>query len=178
MAQSDDEERREIARAAANYAEANTYLLDNPYLDRDEKLEVEMWYQLPGGVMIHTFYIACILSILYGLAWTYVIGIPVGVNAGIAIINWFFYKKRLVYALYVSVLHSWVLYLAGFATAAFLLLKGSYLLAAIALLAPLGIFAFAEPHLYLYSLLSVKYRMNAKYAFFKREYGHVFPFEQ
>jgi len=170
--------RREIARKTANYAEANVYALDNPYLNKDEKLEVEMWYQLPGDVMIHTFFVIAILSVFYGFSWKYIIGIPIVVNIVVGIINLFFYNKRVVYSLYLTVLHSWVLYLAGFGTAAFLFFKGSYILAIIALLAPFGIFAFAEPHLFFYSILARKYQMHPKYAFFKREYNYTFPFEE
>lgn len=176
--QQQDIVRQEIAKKAADYAEANVYALDNPYLNKDEKLEVEMWYQLPGNVMILTFFITAILSVFYSFSWKFVIGIPIGINILIGIINWFLYNKRLVYSLYLTVFHSWVLYLAGFSIAAFLFFKGSYIFAIIALLAPFGIFAFAEPHLFFYSLLARKYRMHPKYVFFKREYNYTFPFEE
>jgi len=178
LAENQNKTRQEIARKAANYAEANVYALDNPYLNREEKQEVEMWYQLPGNVMILTFFIVAILSVFYHFSWKLVIGIPIGINILIGIINWFFYKKRLVYSLYLTVLHSWILYLAGFSTAVFLFFKGSYIFAIIVLLAPFGIFAFAEPHLFFYSILARKYRIHPKYAFFKKEYNYTFPFEE
>lgn len=176
--QTTEEIRDEITRKAAAYAEANVYSLNNPYLTPDEKQEVEMWYQLPGNVMALTFFITAILSVFYSFSWKFVIGIPISINVLIGIINWFFYKKQLVYSLYLTVLHSWILYLAGFGTSAFLFFKGSYIFAIIALLAPFGIFAFAELHLFFYSVFARKYRMHPKYVFFKREYNYTFPFEE
>jgi len=178
LAQNQNKTRQEITPEAANYAEANVYALGNTYLDKNEKLEVEMWYQFPGNVMIYTFFVIAILSVFYQLSWGYIIGIPIAVNLAVGIINWFFYNKRIIYSLYLTLLHSWVLYLAGFGTAAFLFFKSSYILAIIALLAPFGIFAFTEPHLLFYSILARKYRMHPKYAFFKRKYNHTFPFEE
>ncbi|MDP2990818.1 MAG: hypothetical protein Q8O57_09680 [Kiritimatiellota bacterium] len=35
-----------------------------------------------------------------------------------------------------------------------------------------------EPHMLIYSILSHKYGMHPKYAFFKRIYGYEFPFEE
>lgn len=176
--QSQDEIRQDITQRAAGYAEANVYALDNPYLNKEEKLEVEMWYQLPGNIMIYTFFLVAISSVFSPLSWEYIIGIPIGANVIIGVMNWFFYNKRIIYALYLTVLHSWISYLAGFGTAAFLFLNGSYILAIISLLAPFGIFAFAEPHLLFYGMFARKYKMHPKYAFFKKIYNHTFPFEQ
>lgn len=176
--QSQDKIIQDITKSAVNNTEANVYSLDNPYLNKEEKLEVEMWYQLPGNIMIYTFFLVAISSVFSPLSWEYIIGIPIGANVIIGVMNWFFYNERIIYTLYLTVLHSWISYLAGFGTAAFLFLNGSYILAIISLLAPFGIFAFAEPHLLFYGILARKYRMHPKYVFFKKKYNYTFPFEQ
>lgn len=176
--QSQNENRQEIVQKAANYAEANVYSLNNPYLNEGEKQEVEMWFQLPGNFMICAFFISAIWSVFKPLSWSYIIGIPIAINIIVGLFNWYFYSKQLIYALYSTILHSWILYLAGFSTAAFLFFKGFYILAIVAFLAPFGLFAFAELHLFFYSILARKYQMHPKYAFFKKEYDYTFPFEK
>jgi len=173
--------RENIHQKAAAYAEATVYTLGNTYLSQEKKTEVELWFQLPGNVMRYSFVIVAIWSVVVGpLPWSKIIGIPLAVNVIVGLLNWHFYNKNFVYKLYLTFLHSWILYLVGFGAAAFLFFKGAIALAIIslALVAPFGLLAFAEPHLFFYSILAKKYRMHPKYAFFKRFYGYEFPFEE
>ena len=170
--------KQDIGRIAQNRAEAMVYSLNNSYLNSAEKQEVELWYQLPGNVMLWAFVITAIYSVYNRLPWSEIIGIPLLANVVVGVWNWYFYKKNFVYKLYLAVLHSWVLYLIGFDAAVFLFLKGSVALAIISVIAPFGLLAIVEPSIYLYFILAQKYRMHPKFAFFKKEYGRTFPFEQ
>ena len=177
--QSQEEIKQEIIRKSAAYAEANVYSLNNPYLTPDEKQEVELWFQLPGNVMFYVFVTTAIWSVVVEpLSWGKIIGIPLAANVVVGLLNWYFYNKKLVYNLYLTVLHSWILYLVGISVAIFLFFKGVIILAIISLVAPFVLLAFAEPHLFFYSLLAKKYKMHPKFAFFKKEYNHKFPFEE
>lgn len=170
---------QDIERKAINYANANVYSLNNTYLNPAEKQEVELWFQLPGNVMLYAFVITAIWSVVVEpLSWSKIIGIPLVINVIVGLLNWYFYKKDLVYKLYLTFLHSWVLYLVGFGAAAFLFYRGAIALAIISLVAPFGILAIVEPSIYFYSILAKKYRMHPKFAFFKKEYNHKFPFEE
>jgi hypothetical protein len=169
---------QDIERVASNRANATVYSLNNLYLNPQEKQEVELWYQLPGNVMLYAFVITAIYSVFNPLPWKEIIGIPLIVNIIVGFLNWYFYNKKFVYKLYLTVLHSWILYLVGVGAAIFLFLKGAIILAIISLIAPFGLLALIEPSLYLYSIFAQKYNMHPKFAFFKKEYGHQFPFEK
>ena len=168
----------ELKKKAHNRAEANIYSLNNYYLTSLEKQEVELWYQLPGNIMLYAFVITAVCSVYNPIPWSKIIGIPLIVSFVVGIFNWYFYNKKLVYNLYLTVLHSWVLYLVGIGAAIFLFFKGAIVLAVISLVAPFGLLAIVEPSIYFYSLLAHRYKMHPKFAFFKKEYDHVFPFEK
>lgn len=176
---SDAKLREKIYQKAAAHAEATVYTLGNTYLSKEEKTEVELWFQLPGNVMFYSFVIAAIWSVAVGpLRWSKIIGIPLAVNVIVGLLNWHFYNKNFMHKLYLTFLHSWILYLVGFGAATFLFFNGAIALAILSLVAPFGLLAFAEPHILFYSILAKKYRMHPKYAFFKRFYGYEFPFEE
>ncbi len=164
--------------AAKSVAEANVYSLNNAYLTPQEKLEVEMWFQFPGDMMQWAFVITAIYSVYSPLSWVKIIIVTLLVNVIIGIWNWYFYKKNLINKLYLTVLHSWILYLVGFSAAVFLFFKGAIVLAIISAIAPFGLFAAVEPSMFIYSILATRYHMHPKFAFFKKEYNHIFPFEQ
>ena len=176
--QSTEEIRQEIQRKAAAKAEASVYSLNNAYLTTQEKQEVELWYQFPGNVMLWAFVITAIYSVYSPLSWSKIIAVPLSANAIVGIWNWYFYKKNLIYKLYLTVFHSWILYLVGFGAAAFLFFKGAIVLAIISAIAPFGLLALVEPSIYIYSILAQKYHMHPKFAFFKKEHNHTFQFEQ
>lgn len=158
--------------------EGQIYNLNNQYLSKEEKQEVELWFQLPSEFTSISFYIMAILWVVYGFSWIYIVIIPLSFNIVIAIFNWFFYNKRLTYILYLTFLHSVVGYIFGFGTAIFLFINHSYVLMVISLLFPFGIPSLIEPSILLiYPILSRKYGVHPKYAFFKRIYGYTFPFE-
>lgn len=169
---------QDIERVASNRANATVYSLNNLYLTPQEKQEVELWYQLPGNVMLYAFVITAIYSVFNPLPWKEIIGIPLVANIIVGFLNWYFYNKKFVYKLYLTVLHSWVLYLVGVGAAILLFFKGAIILAIISLIAPFGLLALVEPSIYLYTIFAQKYHMHPKYVFFKREYGHTFPFEE
>ena len=175
---SDAELREKIRQKAAAHAEATVYTLGNTYLSKEEKTEVELWFQLPGNVMFYSFVIAAIWSVADGpLRWSKIIVIPLALNIIVGLLNWYFYNKSFVHKLYLTFCHSWILYLVGFGTAVFLFYNGAIVLGGISLVAPFGLLAFVEPHMFIYSTLANKYRMHPKYVFFKRFYGYQFPFE-
>jgi hypothetical protein len=175
---SDTKLQEKIYESAAAHANATVYAMGNTYLSQEEKTEVELWFQLPGNVMFYAYVVVAIWSVaVEPLGWSKIIGMPLAVNIIAGLLNWHFYNKNFVYKLYLTCLHSWVLYLIGFGAAGFLFFKGEIILAIISLVGPFGLLSFAELHLYFYSTLAKKYRMHPKYAFFKRFYRHQFPFE-
>jgi hypothetical protein len=171
------DERDEFRRPAQNAAEASVYSLDNPYLEQREKLEVEMWFQLPGNCLTYAFLAVAVWSIRQPMSWWSLIGIPIGVNLAAGLVNWYVYSRGPVFRLYLTVFHNWVRWLATLATAGALVYNGLYLLAALAVLGHAVLFPVIEAHMLLYAVLAKKYRMHPKYAFFKRQYGRSFPFE-
>ena len=170
------DERDETRRRAQNFAEANVYSLDNPYLNQGEKLEVEPWFQLPGNCLTYAFFAVALWSVHQPMSWWALIGIPIGVNLATGLVNWYVYSRGLVFHLYLTVFHNWVLWLATLATACALVYYRLYLLAALAVLGHAVLFPVIEVHMFLYAALANKYRMHPKYAFFKRQYERSFPF--
>lgn len=169
----------ELGKKAIKRSEAIVYSLNNLYLNSTEKREVEMWYQLPGNVLLYTLLITAVWSVVWGsFEWSRVILIPLMVNVIVGLLNWYYYNKNLVYKLYLTIFHSWVVYAVCFGVAIFFFHKGIFVLAVISLVAPFGLLSLIEPSIILYALLAQKYKMNPKYAFFKKEYGRTFPFEQ
>jgi hypothetical protein len=169
-----EEEKKHISY---NRAEALIYSLNNSYLTLSQKTEVEMWYQLPGYVMIWIFIIMAITSVYIPLTWFVIVGVSLTVNFLVGIINWYFYNKKLIFFLYLSVLHRFVIYLICFSTAGFLIYHGALVLAIVPLLAPFGLLSIVEPHIYIYSFIGQKQRLHPKYLFFKKRYGMTFSFE-
>jgi hypothetical protein len=79
--------------------------------------------------------------------------------------------------LFIRIFHSIILHAIAIATCIFLIIHGSHVFAALAIIVRFGVLSFLEPHLFFYSLLSRKYNMHPKYVFFKRYYHYEFPFE-
>lgn len=163
---------------AAKNATAQIYSLNNTYLSEEEKLEVAMWYSLPGNLLIYTFLATAIYSTIYPLNWFYLFAIPLTVNLISGLINWFFYSRALMNALYMTVLHSLIMLIFRVAGMIFLILNGSYVLGIVIFLSLFGLLTPFELHIVLYSYLSGSYNMSPQYAFFKRFYGFKFPFEE
>lgn len=175
---SDSELRERVQRQAAAHAEATVYSLSNPYLSGEQKTEVEMWFQFPGDVSFIAM-LACLVYSTYSpLSWYWIIGIPLAVNCAFGIVNWLVYDRRLLYVVYLSILHNFVLWIITLAAITVLVINGAYGKAALAFLLKLFLSVLFEPHIIIYSILSQPYGMNSKYVFFKRFYGHEFPFDR
>jgi len=155
------------------------YDLDNPYLTKSEKLEVELWSQFPGNAMEFAFLWCALWSAFRPLGWAALIGVPLVVQLLVAVVNWYLYNKQAMWIMYLALLHKWWLWALGTAAIVALILHGQYLLAGVILLVRLGASIVAEmPFMALYWILSRKTGMHPKYAFFKRFYGRTFPFEE
>jgi hypothetical protein len=90
--------REKIYQMAAAHAEATVYTLENTYLSKEEKTEVELWFQLPGNMMVYSYLIVVTWSAAYGqLNWSIIIGIPVVVNIIVGLLNWHFNNKIFVF---------------------------------------------------------------------------------
>jgi hypothetical protein len=172
MAAKDD-----IRRLAAKHAERSVYSLQNPYLDAGQKLEVELWFQFPGDCMKTTFIAFALATIFVPITWPSLVVWPLLINIGVGLANWFAYKRRFLYLVYLTVFHNLVQWIVTLSALGVLLYSQRYLLACIVLAWELGILALFEVHMVLYSLLAGKYGMHPKYAFFKKYYGYTFPFE-
>ena len=183
MTEEDDAQRMELIKAKASaQAEALAYQMNNPYLTTTQKIEVEFWFQFPGEISFLVMLGTLIYSAFAPLSWYYIIGIPLCTNAVVGVLSWLFYSKSLLHALNVTLCHNFVAWILTVITVILLCIQGAYWKAAfaVALRVPVldvGIGMLFEPHLLLYSIFSAKYNMAAKYAFFKKQYGMRFPFE-
>jgi predicted outer membrane lipoprotein len=167
-----------IHQKAGAHAEATVYSLGNTYLSQEEKIEVELWFQFPGNISLVTMLTCLVYSSYLPLSWSWIIGIPLIANCLFGIINWFAYSKKLLRGIYLSIFHSFVLWILTFVAIVLLVINGAYLKALLAFFLKLFLIVFFEPHMLIYSFLSRKYGMHPKYAFFKRFYGYEFPFEE
>ena len=155
------------------------YDLDNPYLTRSEKLEVELWSQFPGNAMQFAFLCCALWSAFRPLAWAALLGVPLLVELLAAVENYYLYNRRAIWIVYLVLLHNWWLWAVGTAAIVALILHGQYLLAGVVLAVRLGAGIVAEmPFMALYWVLFRKTGMHPKYAFFKRFYGRTFSFEE
>jgi len=127
--------------------------------------------------MTYVFYAVAIWSTYESLSWLWIIGIPIILNIIIGIFNWYFYNKKIVRILGLTLFHPYVIGFFGIIVGIFLFLKSQILLAIISAFVGVFSFFFLEVHILLYSLLAGKYHMHPKYVFFKRFYEHKFPFE-
>jgi len=161
-----------------NHVDANVYSLNNEYLTQSEKLEVEMWYQFPLHVMHYTLIVAAYLFHFNYLPLTEFIVSVLLADLLAGIFNWYFYIKKLIYLLSLTIFHTVFIYLAGIGSAVYFFLNGAIILGIVSLLPLFGFLALFAPSTFLYNFLSIKYRMHPKYAFFKKEYEYTFPFEK
>jgi len=156
--------------------ERNTYKLNNPYLNNDEKIIVESWFQLPGNVMFYTFLLLAIYHLYNSMSLIYLFGIPVFVNLLVGWINWYVYNRQLATKLALSLFHPVITGILGVVVGVFLYLRGEPLLALITAFTGIFSFLFPELHIMLYSVLAQKYGMHPKYVFAKKQFGITFPF--
>lgn len=170
--------RENIRRQAAARAEATVYTLGNTYLSQEQKMEVEHWFQFPGNIGLVTMLACLVYSVYSPLSWYWIIGIPLIANCLFGIANWLVYSRKFLKGVYLSIFHNFVLWMLTIIAIILLVINGAYIKALLAFFLKLFLIAFFEPHMLIYSFLSRKYQMHPKYAFFRRIYGHEFPFEE
>jgi hypothetical protein len=173
-----DKMRERIHKKAIACAEAQVYSIDNPYLSRADKVEVELWYQFPMHVSLITMLACLVYSSYYPLSWYWIVGIPLIANCIFGILNWANYNRKFLFGIYLSVCHHWSLWLLTLVSIVLMVVNGAYTKAVIAICLQLFLIVFVTPHILIYSILSRRYQMHPKYAFFKRVYGYEFPFEK
>lgn len=166
-----------IHEMAAKHAEATVYTLNNEYLDSFAKQEVEMWYQFPSHITTYLLLCMAILSTSYEISWVYILGIPLVINAIVGIVNWNLFNNGFRLRLYRTIFRPLIMWLIVLSAAAYLLYHSLYVYATLLVVANLGVISIIEPHMWIYSQLSLKYHMHPKYSYIKRKYGYRFPFE-
>ena len=158
--------------------ESKIYDLNNSFLSLNEKIQIESWFQLPGNVMVYAFWIISILSIFYPISLFYIFSISVIFNIVVGFINWYFYNRKLVTTLGLSIFHPYVETVIGIVVAIFLFINGALLLAVVSLFVGNFGFLLLELHIVLYSFLARKYGIHPKYVFAKKQFARKFPFEE
>lgn len=175
---SDKTDHEKIHETAHARAEASVYSLNNPYLNQSQKLEVKIWYQLPGDLSMIIFFICVIYSKFSYFSWVEIIAITAISNIIIGFLNWVNYNRKLIKGIYYLFTNTFVLWGYAIVAIAILVFNEAYWEAVLVFLFKLFLSPILEPHLIIYSFLSQKFKMHPKYAFFKRYYGTQFPFEK
>jgi hypothetical protein len=168
----------DIRSAATKEVERSVYSLDNPYLSHEQKFEVELWFQFAGDCMKLTFTALAVATVFFPIRWPHLVAWPLAVNLGVGLANWYSYRKKALFLIYLTLFHKWAQWLVTVGACGLLLYSERYLLVILLFLWEVGLLSVVETHMGLYSVLAWKYHMHPKYAFFKRFYGHVFPFEK
>ncbi len=167
-----------IHKKATRFAEANTYLLDNVYLNQLQKNEVELWFQLPWIASYTTFCACLIYHSFYSLPIKTIILLPLSIDILLGIVNWYSYFARLNKAFFLSIGHNFFQWIISLSTIGILIYNDLYSLAVIVFIGKLGLLALFSPSIILYTRFAKKYNMHPKYAFFKKYYDYIFPFEK
>lgn len=169
-----------IRKSAMQFAEANIYRMDNPYLNQFQKLEVELWFQFPSIVAFTTLCGLLIINSFHLMEIYKIIGIPVAVEIFLSIVNWYFYEyfDRINRVFFITIGHNIIQWIISLITISILCYNGYYFWATFIFLGKLGLIGILSPSTLIFIILSKKYKMHPKYAFFKMYYGDVFPFEE
>jgi hypothetical protein len=167
-----------IEMESERYATAHFYQLDNNYLTNEEKLIVELWYQFPIIIMYISLCICMLYSTVNFMSLTLIIVIPIVLNLIVGLINWYIDLSDIYIKFFHTIGHNFVLWLLTFATVGMLIFQGLYIYAALIFLSKIGLIAIFSPSIYMYSILSRKYKMHPKWVFFKRFDFMDFPFEK
>lgn len=174
----DDKNRDFIDMESTRYATANTYRLDNPYLTPHEKKQVELWFQFPETVMFITLCICMLLSTLSSLPLKWIIGIPLIVDLIIGLINWTVNLRKCHSVFFLTIGNNFALWILALTTIGILIYYKMYLYASIIFIGKLGFLSLISPSMYVYTILSKRYKMHPKWVFFKKFYAMTFPFEK
>ncbi|MBP6302198.1 MAG: hypothetical protein KBB37_02795 [Bacteroidia bacterium] len=167
-----------IDKESTRFATANIYRLDNIYLTHQQKIEVEHWYQLPMKIMFVTLCICMLYSTYDALALKWIIGIPIILDLMIGLLNWSINIKKVYTTFFLTIGNNFVLWGLTLVTMGFLIYNGKYFYAVLVLIGQFGLISILSPSLYVYTILSKKYKMHPKWVFFKRFYSMYFPFEK
>lgn len=168
-----------IKRESERFSTANTYRLDNPYLTIAEKEEVELWFQLPETILFISICIGMIYSTLVSpLSLKLIIGTSVLADVVAGLMNWSIPAAKARQLFFLTGGHNVVLWALALTTAGILAYHELYLYAGIVLVGKFGLFMIISPSMYLYTILSKKYGLHAKWAYFKKFHSRKFPFEK
>ncbi len=167
-----------IDNEAKKAAERNVYTMSNPYTTREEKVEIESWYQLPFNTGAWAYLIGCVLwaqGVLNGWEAYFLAS---GVGIATALFTWFLYSKKTVFILSMSFGFPGIKLVVLLGVAVWLWISGAYT-QSIFLIANLVLLGFpvALLSLLVNQMLSKKYHMHPKYAFLKRVYHKRYSFE-
>lgn len=169
---------RYLHEKAKKASERNVYSLTNFYTSRDEKIEIEAWYQLPLCVAGLAYLIAGILwsqGVLNG--WqTYFIAL--GAGSASAVLIWAIYNRKIIFFLGTLLDFPFLNWLIHLGVAGYLTYRGMYLQAGF--VAGNRIFSYIPVSfgaMVTNQILTSKYKMHPKYALLKRNYGKSYPFE-
>lgn len=167
-----------IGEESTRFATANSYRLDNVYLTQLQKKQVELWFQFPGTVMFISLSVLMLYSTYNPLSLKWIIGIPLLIDFTVGLINWSVNIKRVYTIFFLTIGHSFILWGLTLTTIGILVYHGLYFYSGIVLVGKLGLVTLISPSMYVYTILSRKYKMHAKWVYFKRFYGLEFPFER
>ena len=174
----DDKIRDYIDKESTRFATANTYRLDNPYLTKQQKMQVELWFQFPGTIMFISLCICMLYSTFNFMYLKLIIGIPIMLDLLVGLLNWNSNLRKVYTTFFLTIGHNFVLWGLTLTTVGILIYNGLYLYSAIVFIGKLGLLSLFSPSMYVYTILSKKYKMHAKWVFFKKFYSMDFPFEK
>jgi hypothetical protein len=146
-----------------NYLQLKKYDIKNPFLNDEQKIVVEAWFQFPI-VFFEIFFFSCFiflkgLTVFEIILYSYLIGITV------AVINWRFVVKFFI--LLGQIIGGNVSSLISVIFAVYFGIHNQWTLVVLALFSALGITGFLSPSMWLYSFLSIG-KPNSKYIFAKK----------
>ncbi len=159
------------------FATANFYRLDNQYLNQNEKLEVELWFQFPGTILLISFCICMIYNAFYPISIKFIMLIPLSLDFIFGLLNWFLNLRKILKLFFLTIGHNLILWALTVVTCTILIYYRLYIYSAAVFFAKVGLFTMISPSMWGYTLLAKKYKMHAKWVFFKKFYGYQFPFE-
>jgi hypothetical protein len=172
------ETRESIRQSAKKYAEAQVYTLNNSYTTKEEKLEIEVWYQTPIVITGYVFTVACFFWSRGWISGWHAFLITAAAGVIVPTSMWLAYRPGLFFALFMVLdipVLNWAIPLA---VAAWIIfsghwLEGSLLAVNTALLKlPTGVVPIVANQ-----FLTCRSGMNPKYGLLKCKHGKLYPFE-
>ena len=167
----DQADAEKIHRKGVAYAEANVYSMNNQYLSKEQKADVEGIFQLPYGSALYTFfgYLLFVDPQGYLLAAIY----AVMVNIFVGMIVWV--GPNQAFAKMGVLFGGTVCMLVSFGFAIYFGVQGNWIGMAVGVAGGLGLISIIEPCTYIMGLGSRP--LHPKYVIAKKLFGIEFPFE-